>query len=112
MVSALSVDQLIDAIAIRINGPRCWNERFAIDWVFTDLGHTYRTTLSNGVLIQDVDPGSGTATLTVTLTKPQFLQMLGGSLPPDLSMEGDATVLSQLLSFLDGPAPNFAIVTP
>jgi alkyl sulfatase BDS1-like metallo-beta-lactamase superfamily hydrolase len=116
MVRALSIDQLIDAVAIRINGPRCWNERFAIDWVFTDLGHTYRTTLTNGVLIQNVDPatrpGTETVDLTLTLTKPQFLQMLGGSAPSDLSLEGDATILGRLLSFIDGPTPNFAIVTP
>ncbi len=65
MVGALSsIDQLFDTIAIRINGPRCWSESFAIDWVFTDLGHTYRTTLSNGVLIQDVDPASESADVT------------------------------------------------
>ena len=39
-----------------INGPKAWDEHLAIDWVFTDLGHTYRTELTNGVLIQDVDP--------------------------------------------------------
>jgi alkyl sulfatase BDS1-like metallo-beta-lactamase superfamily hydrolase len=112
LMTALDVEQLFDAIAIRVNGPRCWDETFAIDWVFTDLGHTYRTTLTNGVLIQDVDPANGTPTLTMTLTKAQFLQMLGGAVPADISMIGDASVLPRLLSFLDQPAPNFAIVTP
>src|SRR6185437_5821405 len=36
MVAALSVDQLFDAIAIRLNGPAAWDEAFAIDWVLTD----------------------------------------------------------------------------
>jgi alkyl sulfatase BDS1-like metallo-beta-lactamase superfamily hydrolase len=78
MVAALSVDQLFDSLAIRVNRPRAWNEHLAIDWAFTDLGHTYRIELSNGVLIQDVDPAHGTADLTVTLTKPELLAMLGG----------------------------------
>ena len=37
-------------------GRRRGTTHLAIDWVFTDLGHTYRTELTNGVLIQDVDP--------------------------------------------------------
>jgi len=93
LVTALSIEQLFDTVAIHINGPRCWEESSAIDWVFSDLGHTYRTTLTNGVLIQDVDPASGTAVLTATLTKPQFLQILGGAAPSDISLEGDSSVL-------------------
>ena len=42
MVGALTVDQLFDSLAIRVNGPKAWDEHLTIDWVFTDLGHTYR----------------------------------------------------------------------
>ncbi len=112
MVGALSIDQLFDTIAIRINGPRCWSESFAIDWVFTDLGHTYRTTLSNGVLIQDIDPASASADLTLTLTKQLFLRMLGGAGLDGITTDGDTPLLARLLSFLDESTPSFAIVTP
>jgi alkyl sulfatase BDS1-like metallo-beta-lactamase superfamily hydrolase len=112
LVAALSLEQLFDAIAIRINGPRCWTESFAIDSVFTDVGRTYRITLTNGVLIQEVDPTTGAAALTVTLTKPQLLQLLTGAAPGDLSTTGDVSLLPRLLSFVDTPSPNFAIVTP
>ncbi len=113
MVAALSVDQLIDSLAIRLNGPRCWDEAFAIDWVFTDLGHTYRTELSNGVLIQDVDPSAGSAALTLTLTKRQFLGLLAGTTGlDDITAEGDTALIQQLLSYLDEPTPLFPIVTP
>ena len=53
MVSALSVEQLFDSIAIRIDGPRAWSEQLAIDWHFTDLGHTYRTAAEQ----RRADPG-------------------------------------------------------
>ena len=59
MVGALTVGQLFDSIAIRVNGPKAWDEHLTIDWTVTDLGHTYRTELTNGVLIQDVDPATG-----------------------------------------------------
>jgi alkyl sulfatase BDS1-like metallo-beta-lactamase superfamily hydrolase len=112
MVRALSVDQLFDTVAIRINGPACWDESFAIDWVFTDLGHTYRTELSNGVLIQDVDPISGEAGLTVTLTKAGLLGVLGGSGLEGLDAEGDTALLERFVSYIDPASPDFAIVTP
>ncbi len=112
MVAALTVDQLFDTVAIRINGPACWNEAFAIDWDFTDLGHTYRTELSNGVLIQFVDPAGGKADATVTLTKQQLMAVLGGAGLDSLEVDGDAGVLSRLVSFLDEPTPHFPIVTP
>jgi alkyl sulfatase BDS1-like metallo-beta-lactamase superfamily hydrolase len=113
MVGALSVDQLFDSVAIRIDGPNAWDAQLAIDWVFTDLGHTYRTELRHGVLIQDVDPKHGTSDFTVTLTKPDLLRLLGGSGGLEgLSTEGDPTVVATLLSVLDPPTPGFAIVTP
>jgi alkyl sulfatase BDS1-like metallo-beta-lactamase superfamily hydrolase len=61
----MSTDQLFDTVAIRIDGPRCWDEAFAIDWVFTDVGHTYRTEPSNGVVVQHLDPSSGSADFAV-----------------------------------------------
>jgi alkyl sulfatase BDS1-like metallo-beta-lactamase superfamily hydrolase len=112
MLAALTVDQLLDTVAIRLNGPACWNESFAIDWVFTDLGHTYRTELSNGVLIQDVNPRSGGTALTVTLTKPQLLGLLGGAGLDGFDLQGDTNLLTRLVSFLDEPTTTFAIVTP
>ncbi len=113
MVAALSVDQLIDSVAVRLNGPKCWDEAFAIDWVFTDLGHTYRTELSNGVLIQDVDPATGTAGLTVSLTKQQLLGLLSGTTRfDDVTTEGDVALVQRLLSYLDEPTPLFPVVTP
>jgi alkyl sulfatase BDS1-like metallo-beta-lactamase superfamily hydrolase len=111
MVAALSVGQLFDTFAIRLNGPACWNEVFAIHWVFTDLGHTYRTELSNGVLIQEEDP-TAEADLTLTLTKPEFLVMLGGAGLGGITTDGDTSLLQRLLSFLDELTPSFAIVTP
>ncbi len=112
MIGALSIDQLFDSIAIRINGPKAWDEHIAIDWVFTDLGHTYRTTLRNGVLIQDIDPDGGDVDLTLTLTKLQFLGLLGGAALDGVQTTGDVGVVPRLLGVLDTNNPSFPIVTP
>jgi alkyl sulfatase BDS1-like metallo-beta-lactamase superfamily hydrolase len=51
MTGALTISQLFDSLAIRIDGPRAWDTRASIRWHFSDLGETYGMELSNGVLI-------------------------------------------------------------
>ncbi|MGH8984172.1 MAG: alkyl/aryl-sulfatase [Acidimicrobiia bacterium] len=112
VVNALTIEQIFDSVAIRVNGPKAWAEHLTIDWNVTDAGRTYRTELTNGVLIQRVDPQDGTADLTVTLIKPQLLAMLAGAGLDGMATEGDLATISRLLAVLDPPAGAFAIVTP
>jgi alkyl sulfatase BDS1-like metallo-beta-lactamase superfamily hydrolase len=113
MARALTIDQLFDSVAIRINGPRAWDEHLTIDWVFTDVGHTYRLELTNGVLIQHLDPADGSTDLTVTLNKPQLIGLLTGAVGLDgIATDGDLGVVQRLLAVVEAPTPGFAIVTP
>jgi len=113
MAMALTIDQLFDSVAIRINGPKAWDEHLTIDWVFTDVGHTYRLELTNGVLIQHLDPADGTTDLTVTLTKPQLIGLLAGGAGLDgIATDGDLGAVQRLLAVIEAPDPSFAIVTP
>ncbi len=50
LLSALTVGQLFDAVAILVVGPQAWDEDLTIDWNITDLDETHRVTLRNGVL--------------------------------------------------------------
>ena len=68
--------------------------------------------LSNGALIHYPTPGSHAADLTVTLTKPQLLQLLATGKPGGIGTSGDSAVLGRLMSLIDNPDPDFAIVTP
>jgi linear primary-alkylsulfatase len=69
--------------------------------------------VTNGVLIQADDPRGGTVDLTVTLTKPQLLGLLGGMVTLDtLTTDGDVGVVQRLLSYLDPVSGDFPIVTP
>lgn len=109
----LPVDQFFESLAIRVDGPRAWDEAFAIDWVLTDQGTTYRTRLSNGALIITENPRSNGAELTVTLTRPQLPGLLVGRLAlADMRTEGDTGLLNRLLGLLDPPDYGFPIVTP
>ncbi|MFC4338024.1 alkyl/aryl-sulfatase [Salininema proteolyticum] len=110
--AGLSITQIFDTLAINVDAPRVWDDRIAIDWDFTDLGERHRTTLRNGVLVQEADPKGDGADLTVTLTKAGLLELAGGGRPDDLSLDGDESALQRLTASLSQPDPNFPIVTP
>jgi alkyl sulfatase BDS1-like metallo-beta-lactamase superfamily hydrolase len=112
LIQALTVEQLFDSIAIRVNGPKAWSHALTIDWDFTDQSTRHRMALSNGALIHWANPAPGGTDLTLTLTKPQLLGMLGGNGLEGIQTQGDPGALHQLLSLLDTPDPGFAIVTP
>ena len=112
MASALSVSQALDTLAIRVNGPRAWDETLSILWKITDTGETHRMVLSNGVLIHHPDPRDTTADLTLTLDKAQLPRLLAGGGLDGVTHEGDPAVLTRLTALLDDPDPDFAIVAP
>ena len=112
LVPALTITQLFDSIAIRIDGPKAWNERLSIGWHFTDTHENYRMELSNGALIHHPTTGNQAADLTITLTKPELLQLLATAKPGGIDTSGDPAVLGRLMSLIDNPDPDFAIVTP
>ena len=113
IVAQLTPEQLFDALAISVNGPKAWDLDLSINVVFTDLDAAYRLTLRNGVLIQrqaEADPG---ATATVTTTKARLLRVLGGDVSsPGLDVTGDAAALTTLLGVLDQGDPDFNIIVP
>lgn len=112
MAAALTHQQIIDTIAIRINGPRASADQLTIEWRFTDA-HTIRTTLSNGALIQTAQPRRTTSSdLTITLSKIELLGLIAGQPVTGLDHDGDPGVWQRLIGYLDQPDPAFAIVTP
>lgn len=115
LLAQLSPEQIFDALAISVNGPRAWELELAVDISFTDLGSNYRLTLRNGVLVYRktaADPATAGATLTLA-AKVRILALAAGDFTsPGLDVGGDPAVLQQLVSVLDKPDPSFNIVTP
>ncbi|KQR11979.1 alkyl/aryl-sulfatase [Cellulomonas sp. Leaf334] len=113
VLSGLTIPQLFDSIGVRIDGPRAGSEHLAIDWVFTDEVHTYRTELSNGALIHAAKGPRATAPdLTVTLTKPLLIQLLFVHEKEGIAFDGDQGALGRLLTYVDSTSNTFPIVTP
>lgn len=115
MMAQLSPEQIFDALAVSVNGPRSWHLDLAFDVTFDDLGANYRLTLRNGVLVHrkaPADRSSATATLKLAAKSRLLSLALGDQSSPGLEISGDADALQEFIAVLDTPDPAFNIVTP
>jgi alkyl sulfatase BDS1-like metallo-beta-lactamase superfamily hydrolase len=102
---ALPGDQLLEALAVRVDAHRAPELRFVL--AFADTGERFAVELSNGVLHHrptDADPD-------VTLTRATLVALVGGE-PVTALPEGDRTGLDQLLGVLDRFDFWFNIIEP
>jgi alkyl sulfatase BDS1-like metallo-beta-lactamase superfamily hydrolase len=119
IVANLSVNQLLDAMAIRLDGPRAWDRQLRIDWVVTAPDEEHALTLRNGVLSHKPRRHDSPADAALIVERAALNELLLktadlGALAESgrLRVEGAAEKLGELLGLLDEPYPGFAIVTP
>ncbi len=119
IVANLSVEQLLDAMAIRLDGPRSWDLDLRIDWVVTDPDEARAITLRNRVLRHRPGRHDPAAEATLFIDREALDQMVLKTADlaalaesGRLRVEGDGAKLGELLGLLDEPDPGFAIVTP
>ncbi|MFK0193651.1 alkyl/aryl-sulfatase [Kitasatospora sp. NPDC090308] len=121
LLAALTLDQLFDSLAIRIDGPGSWDASLAIRWNLTGHEEPITLRLHNGVLTHTTGEGPAVAApdLTVTLDEADLRAVLLGTahleeLAADdrARVTGDPHTVTELLGHLTAPDPGFAIVTP
>lgn len=115
VLGQLTPEQMFDALAINIDGPRAWDLDVAVDVTFVDTGDNYRLTLRNGVLVhRRVSADGAGAQATIRLANKQRLlaYAAGDTNSPGVEITGDETALASIVSVLDRPDPAFEIVTP
>jgi alkyl sulfatase BDS1-like metallo-beta-lactamase superfamily hydrolase len=112
MARAMSITQLFDTIAIRIDGPRAAATSLSVLWHFTDSDERYLMQLSNGLLVHHPTSRTPHADLTVRLTRAQLIGLLLSGSLDGVETAGDAGVLKTLMGLTDEADPDFAVVTP
>ncbi|MEV1040068.1 MULTISPECIES: alkyl/aryl-sulfatase [unclassified Streptomyces] len=117
---ALTLDQLFDALAIRVDGPRSWDADICVRWSVKDR-EPVTMRLRNGVLthVTGIGPAAGEPDVEVTLDEDALRAvLLGEASVPGLveqgraKADGDLAKVDELLGHLGEPDPGFAIVTP
>jgi alkyl sulfatase BDS1-like metallo-beta-lactamase superfamily hydrolase len=118
MVAQLPVAQILDGMALRIDGPRAFETEISIVFELADTGEAHTLTLENAVLTHRPGRREGTDA-TLRLERAALDELIAEtSTAPDLlaagrlEIEGDGTKLAELFGLMDEPDPNFAIVTP
>ncbi|MVU83880.1 MBL fold metallo-hydrolase [Nocardia sp. ET3-3] len=122
MLYGLTVEQIFDAMALRVDGPKAWHLKSVVDWKITDQDRVHRIEMSNGLLVHyDRFDGDGLpdADATFELAHPTLVRILlmeqdfpGAVARGELAVHGDVTTLGGLVAALDEPDPDFAMVTP
>jgi len=119
LIGALTVPQVFDSIAIRIDGPKAWDLQLQISWVITDTGTTHVTELRNGTLNHRTLATPVPGTTTFTLTRPVLIGLITGSIDlvealgdGTVTVDGDPAILASLVGVVAPVDPDFAVVTP
>lgn len=119
VLAHLTVSQLLDAMAIRLNGPRAAEHHLRIEWRVTDPDEQHALTVRNGVLRHKPGGHGEDADATLVVAREALNQLLLKTADiaelaesGRLRVEGDGVKLGELLGLLDEPDPGFAIVTP
>jgi len=119
LAGALTIEQILSSLAVRIDGPKVWDQRVMITWEFADLNSVYVTELRNGTLIHRETNTPASNSTHVTLTKAAFLGLVAGALTINESVatgqiviNGQSEDIDSLLNAVGPVDPDFPIVTP
>lgn len=119
VMSALTVAQTFDSIAIRVDGPRAWNDHIEIGWAITDSDTNHICELRNGVLNHRSAVDISSLNTRFKLSRQTLIALFSGMLDldsaieaGDVVVEGDLGEFGKLVGLLAPVNPDFAIVTP
>lgn len=119
IVRALSIEMLLDFLAVRLNGPNAADRNYVFDLELTDSGEIYELEVGNGVLNYTEGVRSDSPTATISTTRPDLDAVIVGETDfakaiteGRLEIDGDQEAVTDFLSLLDDFEFWFNIVTP
>ncbi len=118
MVQGIPLENIFQALAVRLNGPKAEGKHLLLNLNFTDLSEPYLLTVENSVLNAFFDKQDSRATTKLTLSSLDFKYLMSGLttaaelLSEDrLVLEGDLERLLEFAGLLDQFNPFFPIIT-
>ncbi|MEZ5179400.1 MAG: alkyl sulfatase dimerization domain-containing protein [Acidimicrobiales bacterium] len=119
MLTSLTVTQVLDSIAIRVDGPKAWDVNIRLAFDITDEGVVHLAELRNGALHHRTVEAAPDGVTTLRLARVALIGAITGTLElatalgdGTIVVDGDIAELGQLVGLLAEPDPDFAIVTP
>jgi alkyl sulfatase BDS1-like metallo-beta-lactamase superfamily hydrolase len=116
---AMTVNDVFDLLAVRLNGPDAAGKTITLNLDFVDIDERYTLTLENAVLNATANKHLDTADATVTLTKQAWTNLAFGMISPkdaiasdEITAQGESQTLAELFDLFDRFEPHFNIVTP
>jgi len=116
---SLSVSQVFDSIAVRIDGPRAWNEHLVTAWTITDEDTTYVVELRNGVLHHRTVAEAPSDVTRFTLSRRALIGVVTGQVDlataladGTVTIDGDPAAMANLVGLLAPVDAEFNIVLP
>ncbi|MFE1906131.1 alkyl/aryl-sulfatase [Streptomyces gardneri] len=121
LIAGLSVEQIFQSMAVRLDGPRAASHRLMLRWEFTGPDEVWTLLVGNGVLtpMRGDAPGDEAPQLTLRLRRTtldrilarqtSFVDAIGSGA---IALDGDATALATFHSLLEDPPLHFPIALP
>ena len=119
IIAGVPIELLLDAMAVRLNGPNAANENIQLNIELTDTHQRYLVQVRNGVLHGFADQHSEDPSATLKLNSTDLRLMFGGMVSAGtlltkgrLNVSGNPLALIKFSSLFDDFEFNFGIVTP
>ena len=119
LLRAMSVEQVFDAVAVRLKSEEVGGQRLFVNWTFTDLDEKWVLGLSNRTLFHVQGRHDSRASVTVTLSRltlvavvTQETTFMDEIQAGNITIEGDPAALLMIFGNLDTFAVGFHVVEP
>lgn len=119
IVATMSIESMLDLLAVRLNGPKASGRTIRIDLVLSDTKQRYSIMVENGVLNYRAVKKAENSDVTLRLKRSALNKVITGEASvqdimaaKEVSIKGDRTVLGDLLSMLDDFPFWFNIAEP
>ena len=108
----MTVDMLLDYIAILTDANAAQNDDVTLNLIVTDVNEKFYVTRKNGILLSYPGESHPDAQASVTCKRLQLLALMQGQQAGQIQISGDPTVLKRLLAYASKFEKTFNVIEP